>query len=65
MNDMPKDLWWDIYDRAMYDLTAILDGHNSNDPGFNEMSRYNTDMLKKILPNIYSQITYNIEENNN
>ena len=37
-----------IYNRSMPDLSYILDGHNSDDPGFLEMMQYNTKMLKMI-----------------
>lgn len=51
-----------MYSRAMVDLEAILHNHSSKDPGFNEMSRYNTKMLSKIYPNDYKRITYHIED---
>lgn len=51
-----------MYGRAMVDLTALLDGHSSNNPGFNEMSQLNTYMLKYIYPNTYKDITYNVED---
>lgn len=51
-----------MYGRAMVDLTALLDGHSSNNPGFNAMSQLNTYMLKYIYPNTYKDITYNVED---
>lgn len=50
-----------MYGRAMVDLTAMLDGHSSNNPGFNEMNKLNTYMLKYIYPNNWQNITYNVE----
>lgn len=50
-----------MYGRAMVDLTALLEGHSSNNPGFNEMNKLNTYMLKYIYPNTYKDITYNVE----
>ena len=51
-----------MYGRAMVDLTAMLNGHSSNNKGFNEMSRLNTYMLKYIYPNTWQNITYNVED---
>ena len=51
-----------MYGRAMVDLTALLDGHSSNNPGFNQMSQLNTYMLQYIYPNTYKDITYNVED---
>lgn len=51
-----------MYGRAMVDLTALLDGHSSNNPGFNEMNKLNTYMLKYIYPDTYKEITYNVED---
>lgn len=53
-----------MYGRAMVDLEAILHNHSCKDPGFNEMSRLNTKMLKYIYPNNWKDITYNIDVNN-
>lgn len=50
-----------MYGRAMVDLTALLDNHSSNNPGFNEMNKLNTYMLKYIYPDTYKKITYNVE----
>lgn len=50
-----------MYGRAMVDLTALLDGHSSNNPGFNEMNKLNTYMLRYIYPNTYQDVTYNVE----
>ena len=51
-----------MYGRAMVDLTALLDGHSSNNPGFNQMSKLNTYMLQYIYPDTYKDITYNVED---
>lgn len=51
-----------MYGRAMVDLTALLEGHSSNNPGFNEMSKLNTYMLKYIYPKTWQNITYNVED---
>ena len=51
-----------MYGRAMVDLTALLDGHSSNNPGFNQMSQLNTYMLQYIYPDTYKDITYNVED---
>lgn len=62
MQNMPIDYAWDIYNRALVDLTAIMDGHTSDDPGFNELSKYNTEMLKILFPNDYESLTFNLPE---
>ena len=54
-----------MYTRAMVDLTALLDGHSSNNPGYNQMNTLNTYMLKYIYPNTYQDITYNVENDPN
>lgn len=54
-----------MYGRAMVDLEAILHNHSCKDPGFNEMSKLNTKMLKYIYPNNWKDITYNIEDETN
>lgn len=54
-----------MYGRAMVDLTAVMDGKTSDDPGFNEMSKYNTYMLSFIIPNDYKSLTYNSEDEAN
>ena len=51
-----------MYGRAMIDLTAMLHNHSSNNPGFNEMSKLNTYMLKYIYPEKWKSITYNVED---
>lgn len=51
-----------MYGRAMIDLTAMLHNHSSNNPGFNEMSKLNTYMLKYIYPENWKNITYNVED---
>ena len=51
-----------IYIRASLDLKAVLlNGHTSEDPGFNQMSKYNTYMLSYIYPEKYKDYTYNID----
>lgn len=54
-----------MYGRAMVDLTALLDGHSSNNPGFNAMSQLNTYMLKYIYKDTWDKITYNVENDPN
>lgn len=49
-----------MYIRAIIDLTAVLDGHSSEDEGFNEMSELNTYMLSYIYPKSYKNITFNL-----
>ena len=51
-----------MYGRAMVDLEAILHNHSCLDPGFNEMSRLNTKMLKYIYPNNWKELTFHIED---
>ena len=50
-----------MYGRAMVDLEALLHNHSCKDPGFNEMSRLNTKMLKYIYPNNYKELTFHLE----
>lgn len=50
-----------LYTRAMIDFRAALDNRTSNDPGFNEISKYNTKMLSYLYPEHYQEFTYNIE----
>ena len=52
-----------LYDRAMIDICAIMDGKSSLDPGFDEMSKYNTELLSYIYPDKYKKITYNVKDN--
>ena len=51
-----------MYSRAMVDLEALLHNHSCKDPGFNEMSRLNTKMLKYIYPNQWKDLTFHIED---
>lgn len=51
-----------MYGRAMVDLEALLHNHSCKDPGFNEMSRLNTKMLKYIYPDNYKDLTFHIED---
>ena len=50
-----------MYGRAMIDLEAMLSNKSSENPGFNEMSKLNTYMLKYIYPNDWKNLTYEIE----
>lgn len=54
-----------MYGRAMVDLEALLHNHSCKDPGFNEMSRLNTKMLKYIYPDNYKDLTFHIEDEQN
>ena len=60
-----KDIVKALYARAMIDLTAVLENHTSDDPGFNEMSALNTKLLSYIYPDKYKELTFNIEDNTN
>lgn len=51
-----------MYGRAMVDLDAVLNGHSSKDPGYIEMCKLNTKMLKHIYPNNWQEFTFDIEE---
>lgn len=51
-----------MYGRAMVDLEAVLNGHSSKDPGYIEMCKLNTKMLKYIYPNNWKDFTFDIEE---
>ena len=51
-----------MYGRAMVDLEVLLHNHSCKDPGFNEMSRLNTKMLKYIYPNNYKELTFHLED---
>lgn len=50
-----------LYSRAMIDFRVLLDGHCSNDPGFDILSEYNTKMLSYLYPENYKDFTYNVE----
>lgn len=50
-----------MYVRSMIDLEAMLSNKSSENPGFNEMSKLNTYMLKYIYPNDWQKLTYEIE----
>ena len=52
-----------LYSRAMIDICAIMDGKTSLDNGFDEMSKYNTELLSYIYPDSYEELTYNVESN--
>lgn len=47
-----------MYGRAMIDLEALLNNHSSENEGFNQMSRYNTEMLKYIYPDTWRELVY-------
>lgn len=47
-----------MYRRSMVDLEEVLHNHSSKDPGYNEMSKLNRNMLKYLYPNSYKNITY-------
>ena len=49
-------------DLQMVDLEAVLNGHSSKDPGYIEMCKLNTKMLKYIYPNNWKDFTFDIEE---
>ena len=51
-----------MYGRSMVDLEAVLNGHSSKDPGYIEMCKLNTKMLKYIYPNNWKDFTFDIEE---
>ena len=38
-----------MYERAMIDLSVVLDGKTSEDPGFNKMSELNTNKMNNFL----------------
>ena len=46
-----------MYSRAMVDLEVLLAGHSSENRGFNEMNRLNTEMLSYIFPDRYREFT--------
>lgn len=49
-----------MYTRSMVDLEAVLNNNSSENPGFNEMSKLNTYMLKYIYPDNWQNITYEV-----
>ena len=51
-----------MINKYLRQCTALLDGHSSNNPGFNQMSQLNTYMLQYIYPDTYKDITYNVED---
>lgn len=54
-----------MYGRAMVDLNVLLNGHSSENAGFIEMSKLNTQMLKYIYPDSWQEKTWDIEEHLN
>lgn len=55
-----KQIAMAVYDRAMIDFLAVLDGHTSDDPGFNELAALNRKMLSILFPDAYKNFTYNL-----
>lgn len=51
-----------MYKRSMVDLEALLHGHSSENPGFNEMSKLNTEMLKYLYPDSWQDKTFDIAD---
>ena len=51
-----------MYQRSMIDLSLLLDGHTSRDPGFNEMARLNKIQLSYIFPDNYDKFTKTIDD---
>lgn len=51
-----------LYNRALIDISSVMEHKTSLDDGFNEMSKYNTKLLSYIYPNTYKDITFNIPE---
>lgn len=49
-----------MYNRAMIDISSVMDNHSSDDDGFNEMSELNTYMLKYLYPDSWQEKVYNI-----
>jgi len=49
-----------MYIRSLMDFKSVLLNHTSDDPGFNELSKYNTYMLSFLYPNNFMDFTYNI-----
>jgi len=49
-----------MYIRSLMDFKPVLLNHTSNDPGFNELSKFNTYMLSFLYPNNFTNLTYNI-----
>lgn len=50
-----------MYTRSMIDIEALLNGHSSENKGFNEMSKLNTTMLKYIYPNNWKEKVFHID----
>ena len=51
-----------MYQRSMIDLSLLLDGQTSRDPGFNEMARLNKIQLSYIFPDNYDKFTKTIDD---
>lgn len=50
-----------MYTRSMIDIQALLDGHSSENEGFNEMSRLNTLMLSYIYPDKWRDLVFHVD----
>lgn len=50
-----------MYTRAMIDLEAMLNNKSSENPGFNEMSKLNTYMLKYLYPDSWQDKVFEIQ----
>lgn len=51
-----------MYTRSMIDIEALCNNHSSENEGFNEMSRLNTEFLKILYPDNWQNIVYHIED---
>ncbi len=49
-----------MYNRAMIDISSVMDKRSSDDDGFNEMSELNTYMLKYLYPDSWKEKVYNV-----
>lgn len=51
-----------MYTRSMIDIEALCNNHSSENEGFNEMSRLNTEFLKILYPDNWQNMVYHIED---
>lgn len=51
-----------MYVRSMIDIEALCANHSSENDGFNEMSRLNTEFLKILYPDNWPNMVYHIED---
>lgn len=51
-----------MYGRAMIDIDALCNNHSSENEGFNEMSRLNTEFLKILYPDDWQKKVYHVED---